>query len=221
MSIFENPPQSETSVPISPLAEFAKAHPKNPKPKKEKQGFKFSVYWLLTTFLIFYAMFSFIWLGVLYAGVDGQKICSQSNFICDIKFPYTKQASVAVNEYVKVSNQATKQKSAKNYIRNIWQEQTKLNDDLVSKQQDVEKALLDYKNYLQNYIRFLNGEPELLKGFDQDEYAEKLTLLEEEIQNLRQRRNENADKKSEAKKQIDQVYNELNERQENTFRENR
>lgn len=183
--------------------------------------FKVNLHWVLTTFLIFYSLFSFIWLGVLYSGIDGQRICTDQNFVCDIKFPYTKQAAVAVEEFTRVSGQASRQKLAKNYIRNIWQEQSVLNDDLVSKQQDVEKSILDYKNYLQNYIRFLNGTPELLSGFEQQQYVEKLTTMEEEIQNLRQIRNSNAEKKSESKTQVDQIYKELEERQENTFKDNR
>jgi hypothetical protein len=188
---------------------------------KKNTKLNFDLHWVLTIFLVLYSLFSFIWLATLYSGDNGTKICSSPNFVCEISFPYTKQAIIAVNETQRASQNSKVQKEAKNFLRNAWLEQNTLNDDLVSKEQDLEKALLDYKNYLQNYLRFLNGESQLLNGFDQTEYTNKLNLLEEEIQNLRLKRNEIAEKKIESKKKVDQLYIDLNERQENSFKQNR
>jgi hypothetical protein len=185
------------------------------------KSFRIDWHWVLTIFLIFYSMFSFIWLTTLYSGDNGVKICASSNFLCDISFPYTKQAIIAVNESQQLTKIAKTQKDAKNFVRNTWLQQVSANEDLTLREQDLEKSILEYKNYLQNYIRFLNGESQLLNGFDQTEYTNRLSTLEEEIQNLRLKRNEAADKKIENKKQIDQLYIDLNEKQENSFKQTR
>ncbi len=189
------------------------------KSKKKSGGLGINWHWVLTVFLIFYSIFSFIWLVTLYSGDNGIKICKDSNLVCDISFPYTKQAIIAVNESQQLAKSVKTQKDAKNFLRNTWLQQVSLNDDLVLKEQDLEKSILEYKNYLQNYIRFLNGESQLLNGFDQTEYTNRLSTLEEEIQNLRLKRNQLAEQKIESKKQVDKLYIDLKEKQENSFKQ--
>ena len=205
----------ETKTNISALSNL-KTRPQI-KLKNNKNLLK-QMHWIVTIILFFCSLFSFIWLGVLYSGIDGVKICDASqNFLCEIRFPYTKQAVVSENETKRITTISTKQKLAKNLIRNIWLEQVSLNNDLISSQQELELSVSDWKSYLQNYIRFINGESQLLNGFDQTTYTNKLTLIEEQIQNLRLKRNETAEKKLIAKDKIDQIYLELEEKQENSF----
>lgn len=185
---------------------------------RPKSKFAISWHWVLTVFLLFYSIFSFVWLSVLYTGHNGIKFCADSSTFCDISFPLTKQAIVYFNENSKSTTELTKQKAGKNFIRGLWYEQSSLQDDQSSQEQELEQVVLDYKNYLQNYIRFLNGESQLLNGFDQTEYTQKLTVLEEKIQTLRLKRNQNVETKATAKKQIDQLYSDLKERQENSYK---
>lgn len=189
---------------------------------KPKVRLKLSInlHLVLTTILGIYAIFSFVWIIMLYTN-DGFKVCVGENFPCNITVPITRQAVTTINEKNRLNQDFIDQKTAKNFIRNVWQNQTALNDDLVAKQQDMESSTLDFRNYLQNYIRFINGQPQLLSGFSESDYQNKKIELENQIDNIKQIRNTNAQSKLESKKLIDNVYLSLGERQENSYQKTR
>jgi hypothetical protein len=156
-------------------------------PPKVNQGFHIDWHWVLTVFLIFYSLFSFAWIAVLYSGTDGTRPCKDTtNFVCQIEFPYTKQATVAVNEKNQINSQLTKQKAAKNYLREQWISQATVADDLVNAEQEYEKASTDYKNYVSNFIRFVDNETQLLSGLNQGELENKKAALDEALSNVRE-----------------------------------
>jgi hypothetical protein len=191
--------------------------PKPPirKPTQKASG-GINLHLILTIILGVYAIFSFVWIIMLYTN-DGFRVCSGDSFPCNITVPITRQAITSINDKNKTTQELVDQKAAKNYIRNIYQSQTVLNDNLIAKQQDVEKSALDFRNYLQNSIRFINGEPQLLSGFDEADYQNRKIELENQLDNLKQLRNINAQAKIDNKKQIDNIYLSLNERQENSY----
>ncbi len=184
------------------------------KPKIKK--FNVNLHLILTIILGIYAIFSFVWIIMLYTN-DGFKTCVGEDFPCNISVPITRQAVGTINEKNKLNQELIDQKAAKNYIRNVWKNQSTLNDDLVTKQQDMESATLDFRNYLQNYIRFINGQPQLLSGFSETDYQNKKIELENQLDNIKQIRNTNAQAKLDSKKLIDNVYLSLGERQENSY----
>jgi molecular chaperone DnaK (HSP70) len=189
---------------------------------KPKSTIKFSVHWMLTIFLLMYSLFSFAWISVLYSGVDGSRICSDdSNAICRIEFPLTKQATIVNNDKVEISKQAISQKAGKNYIRNLWSTQTTLSDDVVGAAEDYEQASNEFKNYTNNYVRFIDGKAELLNGFSKSDFDNKKSTMEDALANLRQKRNQYAQSKIDNKSKIDQLYSDLKEKQDNTFRTTR
>lgn len=177
----------------------------------------FSLKNILILILSFYSIFSFCWIAILYLGVDGSQVCIDDNAVCRISVPLTKQAVVAVNNEIETKNQLVKQKSAKNFIRDIWQNQTVLNDNLVTRQQLVEKSINSFKEYIQNYIRFINDKPEFLKGFSKTELENKKTDIEDQIINLKLMQDNNYQNKVNNQKQINELYLDLGERQDNSY----
>jgi hypothetical protein len=202
--------------------QFTPPQARQPQMQQPKQGFHIDFHWVLTVFLIFYSLFSFAWIAVLYSGTDGIRPCKDTtNFVCQIEFPYTKQATVAVNEKTQANSQLTKQKAAKNYLREQWIGQATVADDLVNAEQEYEKASTDYKNYVTNYIRFLESGPQLLSGLNQTDFENKKAAIDEALNNVRQKRNTYSENKTESKRKIDQLYTDLKERQENSLKQNR
>lgn len=186
------------------------------KPSKPKQSL-LNIKNILIAVLSIYSIFSFVWIAILYLGVDGNKICLEDNLLCKISVPFTKQAAVAVNNNTDTKNQLVKQKSAKNFVKDIWQNQAILNDNLVARQQSVEKSINAYTGYIQNYIRFINDKPEFLKGFSKIELDNKKTEIEQQIANLKLSQDNNYQNKINNQKQINELYQELGERQDNSF----
>ncbi len=185
--------------------------------KINSQSSIFNLKNVLITVLSLYSIFSFVWIAILYLGVDGNKMCLEDNIICKISVPFTKQAGVAVNSNIETKNQLVKQKSAKNFIKDIWQNQAILNDNLVTRQQSVEKSISAYTSYIQNYIRFINDKPELLKGISKVELDNKKIDIEQQIANLNLLQDNNYQNKISNQKQINELYQELGERQDNSF----
>jgi hypothetical protein len=192
----------------------------SPKPltksPKLKQSF-FNITNILIGVLSLYSIFSFVWIAILYTGIDGSRICLNDNIICKISVPFTKQAAVAVNSNSETKNQLVKQKSAKNFIKEIWQNQAILNDTLVTRQQSVEKSIGSFNAYIQNYIRFINDKPEFLKGFSKVELENKKTDIEQQLANLKLLQDNNYQNKISNQKQINELYQDLGERQDNSF----
>jgi hypothetical protein len=177
----------------------------------------FTVKNLLIAVLSVYSIFSFAWIAILYTGIDGNRICINDNVVCKISVPYTKQAATAVNNNIETKNQLVKQKSAKNFIKDIWQNQVILNDTLVTRQQSVEKSIGAFSAYIQNYIRFINEKPEFLKGFTKIELDNKKTDIEQQLANLKLLQDNNYQNKLSYQQQINELYQELGERQDNSF----
>lgn len=190
------------------------------KPSTPKKSI-FSVHNILITLLLIYAIFSFAWLAILYAGVDGNRICLEDNFACKITVPYTKQAVIAANSNVETKNELVKQKNAKNYIRDIWQNQTILNDSLIKRQQSVEKSVQAFQKFIQNYIKFTGDKPEFQKGFAKVDLENKKTDVEEQLINLKLLQDNNAQNKNLNEQQINQLYLDLGERQEDAYIDSR
>jgi hypothetical protein len=181
----------------------------------------FSVHKVLIAVLLLYAIFSFVWIVILYAGVDGNRICLEDNLICKITVPYTKQAVIAVNSNVETKNELVKQKNAKNYIRDIWQNQTILNDKLIKRQQSVEKSVSAFQKYIQNYIKFTGDKPEFQKGFTKVDLENKKTEVDDQLTNLKLLQDNNYQNKTLNQQQISQLYQDLGERQEDSFIDSR
>jgi hypothetical protein len=181
----------------------------------------FSVHNVLISLLLLYAIFSFAWIAILYAGVDGNRICLEDNFVCNFTVPYTKQAVIAVNSNIETKNELVKQKNAKNYIRDIWQNQTILNDNLIKRQQVVEKSIQAFQNYIQNYIKFTGDKPEFQKGFTKVDLENKKTEVEDQLTNLKILQDNNYQNKTLNQQQISKLYQDLGERQEDAFIDNR
>jgi hypothetical protein len=177
----------------------------------------FSIKNLLIGILSIYSIFSFVWIAILYLGVDGNKICLEDNVVCKVSVPLTKQAAITANNNIETKNQLVKQKSAKNYIKDIWQNQAILNDTLVTRQQSVEKSINGFSGYIQNYIRFINDKPEFLKGFSKTELDNKKSDIEQQLANLKLLQDNNYQNKINNQKQINELYQELGERQDNSF----
>ena len=183
---------------------------------KPKQSI-FNIKNILIIILFLYSIFSFVWIAILYLGVDGNKICLEDNIVCKISVPFTKQAAVAVNSNIETKNQLVKQKSAKNFVKDIWQNQAILNDNLVTRQQSVEKSIGTFTAYIQNYIRFINDKPEFLKGFSKTELDNKKNDIDQQLANLKLLQDNNYQNKINNQKQINELYQELGERQDNFF----
>jgi hypothetical protein len=181
----------------------------------------FSVHNILISLLLLYAIFSFAWIAILYAGVDGNRICLEDNLVCKITVPYTKQAVIAVNNNVETKNELVKQKNAKNYIRDVWQNQIILNDNLIKRQQSVEKSIQAFQKYIQNYIKFTGDKPEFQKGFTKVDLENKKTEMDDQLTNLKLLQDNNYQNKTLNQKQIAQLYQDLGERQEDAFIDNR
>jgi hypothetical protein len=183
---------------------------------KPKQSI-FSLKNILIAVLSLYSIFSFVWIAILYLGVDGSKICLDDNIFCKISVPFTKQAAVAINNNVETKNQLVKQKSAKNFVKDIWQDQAIANDTLVTRQQSVEKSVGSFLAYIQNYIRVVDDKPEFLKGFSKTELDNKKTEIEQQLENLKLLQDSNYQSKISNQKRINELYQELGERQDNSF----
>jgi hypothetical protein len=135
--------------------------------------------------------------------------------------PYTKQAIIAVNNNVETKNELVKQKNAKNYIRDIWQNQVILNENLIKRQQTVEKSVQTFQKFIQNYIKFTGDKPEFQKGFTQVDLENKVTEVEEQLINLKLLQDNNAQNKNLNIKQISQLYQDLGEREEGAYIDSR
>jgi hypothetical protein len=183
---------------------------------KPKQSL-FNIKNILIAILSLYSIFSFAWITILYTGIDGSRVCVNENIICKISVPFTKQAAVAINNNNETKAQLVKQKSAKNFVKDIWQNQAILNDNLVIRQQSVEKSIGTFTAYIQNYIRFINDKPEFLKGFNKTELDNKKTDIEQQLANLKLLQDNNYQNKISNQKQINELYQELGERQDNSF----
>lgn len=172
---------------------------------------------ILIAVLSLYSVFSFIWIAILYIGIDGSRVCLGDNLICNISVPFTKQAAVAINTNAEIKTQLVRQKSAKNFVKDIWQNQAILNDNLITRQQSVEKSIGNFSSYIQNYIRFINDKPEFLKGFNKIELDNKKTDVDQQLANLKLLQDNNYQNKINNQKQINELYQELGERQDNSF----
>jgi hypothetical protein len=212
---YQNPSYHNHSQPLpaQSVVNTTKQQPKQVKPKKSV----FSLKNVLITLLSLYSIFSFCWIAILYVGADGNKVCIEDNIICQISVPTTKQAAVAVSDNIETKNQLVKQKGAKNFVKDIWQNQAILNDNLVTRQQSVEKSIDAFTAYIQNYIRFINDKPEFLKGFSKTEMENKKTDIQEQLANLKLLQDNNYQNKINNQKQINELYQELGERQDNSF----
>lgn len=215
---FQNNQNSNYPSQYPPILAQPQDNVKKQLPKKinPKQSF-FSVKNILIVLLSLYSVFSFCWIAILYLGADGNKVCIEDNIICKISVPITKQAAVAVSNNIETKNQLVKQKSAKNFVKDIWQNQAILNDNLVTRQQSVEKSIAAYTAYIQNYIRFINDRPEFLKGFSKTEMENKQSVIEQQLANLKLLQDNNYQNKINNLKQINELYLELGERQDNSF----
>jgi hypothetical protein len=218
-----NPNYPQNQNPQHVTQNMRNSNPVIQKPTKlvAKKSSIFSVHNVLISLLLLYAIFSFCWIAILYAGVDGNRPCLEDNIFCKITVPYTKQAVVAVNANTEIKNQLVKQKNAKNYIRDVWQNQTIINDNLVKRQNSAEKAINSFKKYLENYIKFSDDNVEIIKGFSSTELENKRTELEEQITNLKLIQENNSQNKTLNQKQINDLYIDLGERQENFYVDDR
>jgi hypothetical protein len=184
---------------------------------KQAKASIFNLKNILIALLSLYSIFSFSWIAILYLGVEGNKICIADNLVCKISVPVTKQAAAAVANNNETKNQLVKQKSAKNFVKEIWQNQAIANDTLITRQQSVEKSIGAFTAYIQNYIRYINDRPEFLKGFSKTELDNKKTDIDQQLANLKSIQDNNYQNKINNQKQINQLYQDLGERQDNSF----
>ncbi|MEM1312606.1 MAG: hypothetical protein AAGF07_04040 [Patescibacteria group bacterium] len=107
------------------------------------------------------------------------------------------------------------QQQARDDIRKIWENQAVINDKLIIAQELVDQKTDAYTEQIKKSIRFINTTPQLLPGANEKELLNAEQELLEARENLEAIIEENAEQKAENKNQVDTIYLDLNEDQNN------
>ena len=172
---------------------------------------------ILIAILTIYSLFSFVWLSVLYISNNGQSICGGESFPCSIKFPLTSQVKSTVAEATNSSKQLSQQKIAKNKLKLIYDELSVLDDDMVSEQAKLEKAIKQYQKFIDTNIVFINKKPQVLPNLNENNYEIVKDALQVEMDSIKAKLIKKSERKVILKQQVDGLYNDLVERQSNNF----
>ena len=172
---------------------------------------------ILIAILTLYSIFTFVWLSILYVTNNGQSVCEGDTFPCSIKFPLTSQVKNTVAEANNSSNQLAQQKIAKNKLKLIYDELSVLDDDMVSEQAKLEKAIKQYQKFIDTNIVFINKKPQVLPNLNENNYGIVKDALQLEMDSIKAKLIKKSDRKVVLKQQVDGLYNDLVERQSNNF----
>jgi hypothetical protein len=108
------------------------------------------------------------------------------------------------------------QRTQKNEIADIWEDQAALNDDLVAEQQKVLDSSGDYLLYIESIVRFVNGEAQFIGTVDEQEFLDQRNDLNAKMAQLERFSQENAATKDTYAQRIRQLYLEAGEDRNNT-----
>jgi hypothetical protein len=108
------------------------------------------------------------------------------------------------------------QKSEKNTIRGVWQNQAAENDKLIRSQDNLLSSLDLYQKEIANSFRFVDGKAQILPTINENKLKTVTSDLNTEIKSLEETTKENANSKEKNKTIIDNLYISSGEAQPNT-----
>ena len=160
---------------------------------------------LLQNILLFFFLLTSI------AGVGLSFYLYQTNQ--DLKIEINQENQKIIQEK---EEQVRFQRSQKNEIANLFDDQAALNDDLVDEQKRLLDAADSYISYIDSSIRFVEGRPQFLPAMDEATLLERKNSLVRAIVDLRRISEENSTQKEQFVDRIRQLYLEAEEDRDNT-----
>ena len=125
---------------------------------------------------------------------------------------FQNEQNTLINDY---ESRVESQKSDKDQIRNLWDEQASNNDRFIIAEQNVREKTENYIRVFNSSIRFINTVPQLLDGADQKivrEAENELRAAQAELDAIIE---ENVNDKTESTEIIDSLYLQAGEDQPN------
>jgi cysteinyl-tRNA synthetase len=152
---------------------------------------------------IVFAVLSFI----LLIGALGTNIYTQYQ-LTQLNSKYSKDLDI-------LQSNLNRQKEAKNTITSLWENQAATNDKLILAQDQVDQKTTAYMAEIKKSIRFVNTVPQLLPGANETNLKAAEQDLNDAKSNLERVILENTDQKTSNKEQIDAIFLNLGEDQNN------
>ena len=111
------------------------------------------------------------------------------------------------------SAKITYQKTQKDQIRDIWEDQARLNDDLTRAQIELTKSVVDYQQVLTAniYINKQANKFEINKAADTSKVIQAQQRVYDALSIVEQKLNDNADKKKDYSNKINTLYQDAGE----------
>lgn len=131
----------------------------------------------------------------------------------DLKTELVVEKEKLVQEKVNLINF---QRTQKNEIANLFDNQAALNDDLVDEQRRLIQSAERYINYVDASIRFIDGQPQILPVLNEEEMLNRKNTLVRTASDLERIAEENTNQKERYSKRISQLYLEAGEDRDNT-----
>jgi hypothetical protein len=111
--------------------------------------------------------------------------------------------------------EVNRQRSDKDTIRNLWEEQAAASDRLIIAQENLLNRIDDYKVEVRRSVRFVNSVPELLDTISEERLRGVEDSIDLEIENVNEKTEINAELKIDSKQTIDTLYLNAGEEQDN------
>jgi hypothetical protein len=114
-----------------------------------------------------------------------------------------------------LAQEVRSQKTQKEQIRGIYEQQAVQNDKLIIAQQNYTSQVEEYVNEMKRTFRFINGIPEFLATNNEARIKDKNDLVKQEYDNLNTKTEENAKLKKKLNEEIQNIYLQAGEDQSN------
>jgi enoyl-[acyl-carrier-protein] reductase (NADH) len=108
------------------------------------------------------------------------------------------------------------QRTQKDEIADIYDDQAALNDDLIDQQKQTVAKSTEFLAYLERSIRFVDGQAQFTETVSEEEYLGLRNLLNTSIFDLNRLSEENASLKEKNSSRVSQIYLEASEDRNNS-----